>query len=141
MEWHAEGFFKCPVCGAEVWPSAEGSYSHGNDRAAKLAQKLHGVWYCQQCRVPMQPIDGDFCKCPHCGTEIWYGKSAGGRENIKELMETTEEFPVFVHADELCLGVGGGRLSKGAARSSSRSSRRKALLRKPSTEQLYRQLF
>lgn len=29
-------------------------------------------WPCMDCRVIMTPVDEDHCKCPVCGTEVWY---------------------------------------------------------------------
>lgn len=29
-------------------------------------------WPCIECRVMMIPASEDFCKCPVCGTEVWY---------------------------------------------------------------------
>jgi DNA-directed RNA polymerase subunit M/transcription elongation factor TFIIS len=140
MEHHEEGFDKCPSCGAEAWPSGEASYQRERPKAAALAQKIHGVWYCQRCRVPMVPVDGDYCKCPECTAEVWYGtKKRDGQADMQELMETTEEFPVFLHAGEVCMGTGGGRPARGGG-SHSGKSRHKANMQKPTTEELYRRL-
>ena len=103
MQHQEAGFDKCPLCGAEVWPDGEGTYQR-DKRGAELGVKKHGVWYCQRCRVPMIPVDGDYCKCPECTAEIWYGKEKK-REDVRELMETTEEFPVASRAGELCLAA------------------------------------
>lgn len=136
MEHHREGFDKCPVCGAEAWPSGEASYQRERPKAAALAQKIHGVWYCQRCRVPMIPVDGDYCKCPECTAEVWYGTEKK-REDMREIMETTEEFPVFHHAGES--PAVGGRPAKGGGSHNGRG-RRKADMQKPTTEELYRRL-
>ena len=29
-------------------------------------------WFCQKCRIMMQPVDADHCKCQQCGSEVWY---------------------------------------------------------------------
>lgn len=137
MEHHREGFDKCPTCGAEAWPSGEASYQRERPKAAALAQKIHGVWYCQRCRVPMIPVDGDYCKCPECTAEVWYGTEKK-KENMKELMETTEEFPVFHRAGESCPAAG-GHPTKGGGSHNGRG-RRKVDMQKPTTEELYRRL-
>ena len=32
-------------------------------------------WFCQKCRVMMEPVNADFCRCPNCGSEVWYNYS------------------------------------------------------------------
>lgn len=29
-------------------------------------------WMCLDCRVMMRVVNEDFCKCPECGTEVWF---------------------------------------------------------------------
>jgi hypothetical protein len=29
-------------------------------------------WFCLDCRMLMDNVDEDHCKCPRCGTEVWY---------------------------------------------------------------------
>ena len=67
-------FAKCPVCGAEVWHRGEGQYRREMP-GADIAVKIHGRWFCQNCRTEMEPITEDFAKCPHCAAEVWYGKT------------------------------------------------------------------
>lgn len=33
------------------------------------------AWFCQKCRVMMEPVSEDFCRCPECGSEVWYSYS------------------------------------------------------------------
>lgn len=30
------------------------------------------AWPCIECRVMMVSVNEDYCKCPVCGTEVWY---------------------------------------------------------------------
>lgn len=34
------------------------------------------AWPCLECRVMMQMVNDDFCKCPICGTEVWFNFDA-----------------------------------------------------------------
>ena len=140
MEPQAGMFDKCPECGAEAWPSGEASYKQ-NKQGAELAIKKHGVWYCQRCRVPMIAIEDTYCKCPQCATEVWYGKKthAETRNDIRAVMETTEDFPVFNHSQDIYAAIIGGRPTKGGG-SRSGKPRHKTDLSKPTTKELYRRL-
>lgn len=139
MEPQPGGFDKCPVCGTEAWPAGEAHYEQDKKQAA-MAQKIHGVWYCQRCRVPMVPIDDTYCKCPQCAAEVWYGNPhAETRDDIRAVMETTEEFPVFNHSQGIYAAMIGGRPTKGGG-SRNGKPRHKADLSKPTTEELYRRL-
>ena len=33
-------------------------------------------WFCIDCRVVMPIASNDHCKCPVCGTEVWYNYDA-----------------------------------------------------------------
>ena len=139
MEHHSEGYDKCPECGAEVWPDGEASYRHERPKAAALAQKIHGIWYCQRCRVPMTPVDGDYCKCPECAAEVWYGtKKQKDELDMQAMMETTEDSPVYLYPGEYSPAAGGRPVKGGGSHSG--KGRRKADISKPTTEDLYRQL-
>lgn len=139
MQHHAEGFEKCPSCGAEAWPFGEGTYKR-DERGAELATKKHGVWYCQRCRVPMIPVDEYYCKCPQCAAEIWYGDKKPGRSDaraLRAMMETTEANPVYDAAPSFT-PAGNARPVKGGG--SHARKRHKADMAKPTTAELYRRL-
>ena len=136
MQHKAGGFEKCPVCGAEAWPFGEGTYRQ-DERGAELGVKLHGVWYCQRCRVPMVPVDEHYCKCPSCAAEIWYGDSGKRREDMRAMMETTEDNPVYENARGGTAVALSGRPARGGAHS---RKRHRQDLAKPTTEELYRRL-
>lgn len=138
MEPQPEGFDKCPACGAEAWLTGEADFKQDAQRAA-VAQKLHGVWYCQRCRVPMLPVDDAYCKCPQCAAEVWYGKPRRiTREEIRAVMESTEDFPAFPHTPDIYAAMTGGRPIKSGGTHTGK--KRKADLRKPTTQQLYKRL-
>ena len=139
MEHQEAGFDKCPVCGAEAWPDGEAQYEPSTAKAA-LAEKVHGVWYCQKCRVPMIPIDENYCKCPECTAEVWYGKPKHEtREELRGLMEEAEGFPHLPHNCNAGI-LYGGKAARAGGGGSHGKNNRKANMNKPTTTQLYRRL-
>lgn len=44
-------------------------------------------WPCIECRVMMIKINNDYCKCPVCGTEVWYNYNSPTGDEIAELMQ------------------------------------------------------
>ena len=137
MERTNEDFCKCPSCGAEVWEEGEGGYK-GNRKEAEITEKIHGKWFCQKCREEMTIVDGDFCKCPSCGAEVWYGRKNKQYEpdEIKELMDAYSSSPMTVF--EAMIG-GRAAKGKGGGRSKGRT-RKKNQQQKPTTEELYQRL-
>lgn len=131
MEYH-DGYYKCPICGAEAWPWGEAHYKQDEVRA-ELGVKMHGHWFCQRCRVPMIPITEEYCKCPSCTAEVWYGrltpKDKTDTEDWRELMEGDEE-------EGSCLQ---GRAVHGSSKANAR--RYMKYWKKPTTESLFKQLF
>lgn len=139
MDPKEEGFYKCPVCGAEAWPDGEACYKQDTKKAA-AAKKIHGEWYCQRCRVPMVAADDTYCKCPQCAAEVWYGKPhKETAAEFREMMETTTSFPVLPDMSDIYAAMSGGRPAKrGGAKNGKK--RNKANLRKPTTQELYKRL-
>lgn len=43
-------------------------------------------WPCIQCLVMMELVNDDYCKCPVCGTEVWFNFNAPKGDEITELM-------------------------------------------------------
>jgi hypothetical protein len=88
-----------------------------------------------ECRIMMKLVDEDHCKCPQCGTEVWYKYSepSESEDEIAELMqecyETHNQTPVLM----------GGAVMPGGG-SKSKSKKKKQLLQKPSTIELYNRL-
>ena len=139
MEPNPAGFDKCPQCGAEAWHTGEGAYQQ--EPPAVMAEKVHGVWYCQRCRVPMVPINADYCKCPSCTAEVWYGaRRADTMDDIRRMMEETEDFPHLPHDHGVYSALLGGRPVKGGGGSHNGKGRSKNDLNKPTTTELFRRL-
>ena len=139
MEEHGD-FAKCPECGAEVWREGEGSYERDR-RAAEIAEKIHGKWFCQRCRIEIKTIDGDFAKCPECGTEVWFGKAPKevegmSRDEIKELMQ---DF-AGTHTSEIYAAMVGGRPAHGGGSRNGKAKDKRMAMKKPTCEQLYQRL-
>jgi hypothetical protein len=84
----------------------------------------------------MIPIDDDHCKCPVCGTEVWYNYNEEiSTDEIAELMQDSlarhNTFPEYTV-------LGGSAVPGGGSKSKSRS--KKQLMKKPSTSELYNKL-
>lgn len=139
MEQHRD-FDKCPACGAEVWPTGEGTYKK-EQQAAELAEKVHGHWFCQRCREPMETITADFAKCPCCGAEVWFGKTPhaaehDGEDNIAALMQ---DF-AGTHTSEIYAAMVGGRPAHGGGSRNGKAKDKRTAMKKPTCEQLYQRL-
>ena len=85
------------------------------------------AWFCQECRVLMK-IDetGDFCKCPECKSEVWFGDE---EKSLSEM--TTGDFTEMMAPAVVNKGGGGKRSGK---------TSNKQKLRRPSTKKLYENL-
>lgn len=91
-------------------------------------------WFCQKCRRMMQPVDEDHCKCPECGSEVWYSYSAG-HDDIEELMEDS----IVHHQKNVYEAMIGGKPVKGGGGGSGKNRNKKAM-DKPTTNELYKRL-
>lgn len=139
MDEHGD-FAKCPACGAEVWYEGEGTYKQ-EQQEAELAEQLHGAWFCQRCRVKMEPITGDFAKCPECGAEVWYGDGKKAEPSTDEIRELMEDF-TRTHASSPYEAMIGGRAAHGGGGSKTGKAKdKRTAMRKPTCEQLYQRLF
>lgn len=93
-------------------------------------------WPCLKCMVIMDTIDEDYCKCPICGTEVWYEYNLDEPEtedlmenNIVQNRRTNPEFSIL-----------NGPPAKGGGGGSKGRSNKKQLMQKPSTSELFRRL-
>lgn len=91
-------------------------------------------WACFDCRIMMKIIDEDHCKCPVCGTEVWF-KYDESQDDIEELMQDN----LNKHQINVYDAMLGGQPVKGSG-SKVRGRSKKALLQKPSTQELYNKL-
>lgn len=94
-------------------------------------------WPCIKCRVIMEGIDEDHCKCPVCGTEVWY--------DYKEDMEKPEEIDSIMRIPSgqtagQEYSILGGPPAKGGGNSSGSKSKRKQLLKKLSCKEIYKRM-
>lgn len=86
------------------------------------------VWFCQECRIMMEPVNEDFCRCPQCGSEVWYNYSA---DKVKGKSEEPGAYvSLSMQEGERVLGGGSGVSCVG-----------KHEKKKRSPQQLYNQLF
>lgn len=138
-------FAKCPVCGAEVWHRGEGQYRREMP-GADIAVKIHGRWFCQNCRTEMEPITEDFAKCPHCAAEVWYGKTPHEvrrreehltNDEIEELMRDFSQN----HKGTVYEAMIGGKAARGGSGSKNGKGKdKREARRKPTHEELFRRL-
>lgn len=94
-------------------------------------------WPCMDCRVMMSLVDEDHCKCPQCGTEVWFDYNEElTKDDIKDLMKDY----LANHQCSVFQAMIGGDPVKGGGNRNSRSKGKKQALQKPSTTELYKQL-
>jgi phage FluMu protein Com len=95
--------------------------------------KKRQPWFCQDCRDVLMEYDEnlDIWKCPKCKVELWYPDEPDETENeIAALME--ESYTMHKLSETI--------LPSGGRGNSSKSKRKKQLLQKPSTVQIYNDL-
>lgn len=94
-------------------------------------------WPCMDCRVIMLEMDADHCKCPICGTEVWYDYNEDlTQDEVAELMRDN----LAKHQRTVYDAMIGGEPIKGGGSRSNRPNSRKQALKKPSTAELYNRL-
>jgi hypothetical protein len=99
--------------------------------------KKHKPWVCLICLVAMKTIDEDHCKCPNCGTEVWYDyKEESDEDDIEELMQES----IAGHNINPQFSIMNGPPAKGGGSSNGGRSRKKQLMQKPTTKELYNRL-
>ncbi len=90
-------------------------------------------WMCLDCRVMMNQVDQDHCRCPQCGIEVWSPIDRPSGDEIAELMRDMAK----CHARTTVLPAG-----QPAPGGSSKSSKgRKKPQKKDSLSQLNRKLY
>ncbi len=95
-------------------------------------------WICLDCRILMDLIDEDHCKCHKCGTEVWYQYSEPEKEEIEDMMMDSI---VRQDNDSQSILMGGAVVKRGGGSKSKGRSNKKQLMQKLSTNQLYRELL
>jgi hypothetical protein len=88
-----------------------------------------------ECRIMMEPVDEDHCKCPQCGTEVWYKYSEPSEsdDEIAELMQ--ESYNRHAQTDVL---MGGAIQFSGGSKNG--KSNKKQLMKKLPTSEIYKRL-
>lgn len=96
------------------------------------------AWPCVDCRIMMVLVDEDHCKCPECGTEVWFDYNTElSRDDIKDLMRDNLSKHQQTVYDAM---IGGEPIKGGGGGRSNRSNSKKQALRKPPTSELYNRL-
>jgi hypothetical protein len=95
------------------------------------------VWFCQECRRMMEPVNEDFCRCPECGTEVWYKYS---RDKVKaDEVEQLMQDNIVHHQKNVYEAMVGGRPVKGKGGGGSKGRNKKSI-DKPTQNELYKRL-
>lgn len=97
----------------------------------------HKPWPCFKCLIIMESVDEDHCKCPKCGTEVWYEYDEGCEESdeIEELMQ--ESFQRHNNNPGFSILYGASVPGSG---SKTKGRNKKHLMQRPSTSEIYRRL-
>lgn len=98
--------------------------------------KKHKPWVCLICLIAMETVDEDHCKCPKCGTEVWYDYKEESDDDIGELMQES----YTGHSTDPQFSIMSGQAAKGGGGSNGGKSRKKQLMQKPTTTELYNRL-
>lgn len=93
-------------------------------------------WPCMDCRVIMLEMDADHCKCPVCGTEVWYDFSRDLPQGEVEQLMREKYKANLPQVEPLPVGVP----KKGGGSRSAKKHGRSEMLKKKSVSQLYREL-
>jgi hypothetical protein len=81
----------------------------------------------------METVDEDHCKCPKCGTEVWYEYSDPEPDEISDLMQECYE----THNQTTILMGGAVKLGGG---SKNGKSNKKQLMKKLPNSEIYKRL-
>lgn len=93
--------------------------------------KNNKPWPCMECRVMMALVDEDHCKCPVCGTEVWFEFSVQDNSEIAKLMR--EKYKSNLPPKD---PIPAGEAAKGGGGSKSKGRDRKGLMQKKSLSQI-----
>ena len=79
--------------------------------------KKRGLWFCQDCRVPMKYNEqDDFYKCPKCGIEVWYPIESKSQDEVVQMMQEKYKSNLppkdYLPAGEAAKGGGGSSNGK-----------------------------
>jgi len=87
----------------------------------------------------METIDEDHCKCPKCGTEVWYEyETEPNQDEMKEFMQPRHLLPTSSGPEFSILS---GPVIPGSGSKSKGNSSRKLLMKKKTTGEIYRKLI
>lgn len=103
---------------------------NGPCKVLVIPDRGNSAWVCQQCKCMMEPVSEDFCRCPECGTEVWYNYK---QDEIKSLMSDMSKG----HATTELLPA--GQPAKGGG--SNNGKKRKQPVKKDSTQMIYKKMF
>lgn len=99
--------------------------------------KRNKPWPCMDCRMMMLLVDDDHCKCPVCGTEVWFDYNDElTHDEVNELMKDN----LAKHQRSVYDAMIGGEPVKGGGSRNSKGKSRKQAMQKPSTTELYKRL-